>query len=323
MNRGVPQGSILGPLLFLIYINDIKKSIVHGSVKLFADDTTIFYKGTKMGDIQHLIEEDLTNIGNWLCFNKLAVNVSKSNYMVICSRQRYQSLPVQHLDIRLLGLPIVKTTKFKYLGVVLDETLSWKYHIETLCASLSHLINIFAKARYVVPRSIMKMLYFAMFHSRLQYCIESWGSADPSVLLPLIIMQKKIMRIIMFKGFTDHTADLFKTLEILSVSQEHSLRTLLIVYNELYCKGHSNYGFVKLNHPHSTRQRARGQLDLRSSSHGFEAKTNYAFRSILYKGSQLFNTLPQYIGNSKTKLSFKKRCKAWLLGLSSNCSSMH
>ena len=311
ITRGVPQGSILGPLLFLIYVNDINKAVSHGSLRLFADDTNIFYKGKDSRLLLEHIQEDLTRLGHWLCENKLSINYGKCNVMYICTQQRKPYLP--NINVHILEHQIEYTDRYKYLGVIIDENLTFKHHINALCKSLSPLVGLFAKARHVIPRPVMRLLYFSLFNSKIQYCIETWGASTPNILNPLIVMQRKIIRILTFSGFRDETSSLFKSLNILTLPNMYLLKLSLIVYKELEGYSDTKYGFTYLTHSYCTRQRESGQLDLRSSTHNIKVKTNNAFRTIIYRGSHHYNNIPAEIKASSSLYTFKKKCKTWLM----------
>ena len=311
ITRGVPQGSILGPLLFLIYINDINKAVLHGSLRLFADDANIFYKGGDSNILQQQIEADLSRLGQWLCNNKLSINFEKCNFMYICSQQRKPYLP--RINVQILNRQIRYTNCYKYLGVLIDEGLTFKQHITAVCKSLSPLIGVFARARHVLPRSVLRLVYFSLFNSKVQYCVETWGASAPSILRPLVVMQRKIMRILCFGGHREDTVPLFRSLNILTIPKLHQLKLAMLVFNELKGNACSNFGFTPLSHSYGTRQRESGQLDLRPSTHEFNIRTNYAFRSIIYGGACIFNSIPENIKNTLSIHVFKKMYRSWLI----------
>ena len=311
ITRGVPQGSILGPLLFLIYINDINKAVLHGSLRLFADDANLFYNGRDIDTLQQKIEEDLSRLGQWLCNNKLSINFEKCNFMYICSQQRKPYLP--KMNVQILNRQINYTNCYKYLGVIIDESLTFKQHITAVCKSLSPLIGVFARARHVLPRTVLRLIYFSLFHSKVQYCLEAWGATAPSILLPLLVMQRKIIRIMTFSGYRDDTVPMFRSLNVLTIPQLYQLRLAIMVFNELNGNSCSYFGFTPLRHSYGTRQRESGQLDLRPSTHSYNLKTNYAFRSIIYEGTRVFNNIPDNIKTAPSIHVFKKKCKSWLI----------
>ena len=140
---GVPQGSILGPLLFLIYINDLYNVCRDSVPILFADDTNLFYKGNKMEDLVKTINGELENISLWLKINKLSLNIKKTHFIMFQRGKSTMSIP----DITIDNQPIDKVEKTKFLGVFIDSKLSWKNHICLVAGKLSKSIGMIIKAR--------------------------------------------------------------------------------------------------------------------------------------------------------------------------------
>ena len=172
IHQGVPQGSILGPLLFLIYINDIHTCLTAGDIYLYADDSTIFFSGTNIDLIASNTNHDLMCLNNWLLANKLSLNASKTTYCIFSVPQKQLA---SYPDIHINGTLITCTDKVKYLGVTLDKHLSWKDHIKPISSKINVLSYLFSKVRYIVPLRILYLLYYALAYPHLIYCIEVWG----------------------------------------------------------------------------------------------------------------------------------------------------
>ena len=132
LNCGVPQGSIIGPLLFLIYINDLPNCLNVGSPRMYADDTNVTFSAATIPDLESQINSDLKYIDRWLKANKLSLNVAKTEFMVISSRQKLQSLNGNTINIHKDGVPINQRNKSKSLALIIDENLSWKAHIHEI-----------------------------------------------------------------------------------------------------------------------------------------------------------------------------------------------
>ena len=189
---GVPQGSILGPVLFLIYINDLAMvSDVFLSV-LFADDTNLFISGHDIEALCNRINEDLEKIQQWLCANKLSENVMKTQYMVFTSKNK----SVPDIDIRINNVCIERGYVTKFLDILIDFQLNWKQHIEYTCKKLSKCIGILSKARRKLHKPSLITLYHSFAYPYLIYCNQVWGNNYPTVNNSLVLIQKKLVRTI-------------------------------------------------------------------------------------------------------------------------------
>ena len=146
---GVPQGSILGPLLFSIYINDLRTCLKHTSVTLFADDTALYCSAKSSSDLQQMLNEDLASVAKWLNDHKLTLNVAKSKFMIIGSSQRLKS--VGKFSLQICDEFLDKTDCYKYLGVIINETLSWGDHVDYISTKVNQRLGILRRIRHLLP----------------------------------------------------------------------------------------------------------------------------------------------------------------------------
>ena len=196
----VPQGSILGLLLFLIYINDLYNVCCDSVPILFADDTNLFYKGADFGELVKSINAELENISLWLKVNKFSLNVKKTHFIIF---QRGKS-PISHIEIKIDNQTIDKVDKTKFLGGVIDSKLSWKNHISLIVGKLSKSIGMIVKAREL-NRNALLTLYYSFVYPYLIYCNHVWGCTYQTNLKQLFILQKKALRIMCGKRKMDST----------------------------------------------------------------------------------------------------------------------
>jgi hypothetical protein len=226
ISTGVPQGSILGPLLFLLYINDLPLCTELLAI-LFADDTALFASSENITELIEFVNAELIKICTYFRINKLSLHPAKTKYLLVTSNQQICNSDFsillnnnnddepqqQHL---IFPIDRVKNTDdipaIKYLGVYFDPNLNFKHHIDYINKKLSRALYSLRSVRNILPEKSMISLYYSLFHCHLVYAIEIWSTASPSLIQPLIKKQKAAIRIISNKKYNDHTEPLFKNL---------------------------------------------------------------------------------------------------------------
>ena len=203
---GVPQGSVLRPLLFLIYINDLTLSSSKLDFYLFADDANIYYEANNLILLQRTVNKELNKVKTWLDINKLSLNIDKTNFIIFKSPQHSSS---DIINIKIGNLPVKKTCYVKFLGVLLDDNLSWKYHLTELSKKLARTCGLFFKVRHFLPVDVLICLYNSLFSPFMQYGILVWGLTYESYINPVFLLQKRVIKAISFHHFTSHSSLLF------------------------------------------------------------------------------------------------------------------
>ena len=192
INIGVPQGSILGPLLFLIYINDLPNAL-HTIPRLFADDTCLFLNHSSLTSLENICAIEVSRLKDWCNANKIQINSQKSFILPISPKLNIPSL---NLNLPYGNSKINSSQICKYLGVLLDDKLNFKPHILQLETKLAKAVGILGKLRHILPLSALRLLYFSLIHSHLLYALPIWGSTFPSYFKKLQCLQNKSIRII-------------------------------------------------------------------------------------------------------------------------------
>ena len=182
---GVPQGSILGPLLFNIYINDLATAS-DLTVRLYADDACLTFSHNNLTFLQNKLNKELNLISDWLKVNKLSVNYSKSNYLIFSNTKHKHKF-----DIKMNENTLKQVHDINYLGVCLEESLTWKKHLEAVQTKISKASYLISKIRHYVDLATLKILYYSLVFPHINYCITVWGGTYKSSLLPIIRLQKK------------------------------------------------------------------------------------------------------------------------------------
>lgn len=293
---GVPQGTVLGPVLFTIYLNSLFTLNSSGTIISFADDTVILYTGHTWDEVRHLAERGLKKIFDWFNANLLTVNVNKTKIIPFTSYEKY--LP-DYSTISVNNLLISLTRSIKYLGVFIDSYLRWNIHVNNIITKIRGLMFKFYQCRQILPLSHLKILYYAFIESIMQYGIIGWGGVRKTYLIPLEIIQKKILKIIYFKSFRYPTEQLFSELNILNLRQLYAKSILLFLFrNKQYV--------IRINHEHNTREQDAAHLTIPRTH------KSIGQRYFVYFGPKLLNILPISLINIKTKHLFKKKLKAWI-----------
>ena len=218
---GVPQGSVLGPLLFLININDIYLCSNKLGFYLFADDANLLYADKDLKSLETIVNAELKNVCNWLNANKLTINAKTSNFIIFRPRQKridHQTC-IRIPDNNNNGFVLLECKDYvKFLGVLIDKNLTWKPHIDHIASKISKIVGILARIRHHVPFNILLQIYRSLIFPYTLYGIPVWGQAAQRDLEKILILQKRALRLIFFLNHRTHAIPLFLTSNILPVN---------------------------------------------------------------------------------------------------------
>ena len=228
IKTGVPQGSILGPLLFSIYINDLVTVNSKFKFVMYADDTTIYFdiEDFNNDEIENHINNELNKVNIWLKQNMLSLNAEKTKCMIFHTRQRH----IEPRQFSIDGKEIENVKFFKFLGIIFDEHLTWKSHTKMVTNKLSKLVGIIYRLKHVYPQQALLLIYNSIFISHINYGLLLWGTQ----LKEVFNLQKKAVRIITCSDYIAHSEPLFKLLGLLKVQDLYQLKVLKFYYNLSY-----------------------------------------------------------------------------------------
>ena len=253
---------MLGPLLFLLYINDLFTAVKFSNVHHFADDTNLLNTSGSLKQLAKQMNLDLRFLSQWLNANKISLNASKTEYIIF----KHARKPFDY-DFRLSinGKRLYPSASIKYLGVLLDADLSWKSQINDVAAKLKRANGALAKLRHYVPSSVLLLVYYAIFHSHLQYCCQIWGQPNSAFINRICVLQNCAMRIMAFKMPRYSAKSLYAKFGVLQFSDMVHLQNIVLLHkmyhNEMPAVVHSTFA-VDFTHAQPTRAHKSGLLDL-------------------------------------------------------------
>ena len=306
---GIPQGSILGPLLFIIYINDLPSIIKHCNIQLYADDTLLYFSSSSIDKIESALAGDLESIINWLNKNYLFLNYTKTKVMLSGTRQRLGS--VDSFTIKASDTILARVYQFKYLGVMLDPCLSWNDQIDHIAAKISSRLGMLRKARKIIPREACITLYNAMVLPLFDYCSVVWDSCGNMNRDYLDKLQRRAASII--EGHQVEFSNIRHTLNWPSLQSRRDYQKCILVYK---CRNSlapeyllNEFTQSRDYHTYNTRHRDLLRLPL--------AKTAKYQSSFRFSGAKTWNMLPLNLRNESNYLKFKLGLKRHFSNLNS------
>ena len=235
VERGVPQGSILGPLLFLIFINDFPNCSQNFKFTLFADDSTLartFHNYLSTNDIKQQLSLNLEEIRQWLKANHIKINTDKSYYISFSYRRLIDIGPIPFGEDS-----IHQSHSTKFLGLTLEKQLSYRKHILNISTKISKSVGIIHKLKSTLPSYILLTLYNTLILPYLTYCIESWHAAPYYLTDSIFVLQKKSIRAVYNLPYNSHTNQFFKNNNILKLKDLYKLSLCSLLFDYIYTNG--------------------------------------------------------------------------------------
>ena len=310
INIGVPQGSCLGPLLFLIYINDLPFALKRAKATMYADDTAISFSSDNIEEIDAVVNAELACLEKWLQGNKLSLNVVKTQAMIIGSSQKLRKIdtpmvPIPHFQVNGKDIDLVKETK--YLGLMIDDNLKWESNVVCTQKKISRAIGRLKYAKHYVQEDTLRNMYLSIVQPHFSHCCSVWGCCGATKLKTLQKLQNRAARIVTGSPFDTPAAPLLQRLGWPSIDKLINRETCTMVFKSLNDLAPENLGniFSKLSDVH-----ARVLRNTKCNLALPKMRTAYGQKSFAFRGANAWNKLDSEMKLAPSIQSFKSKLKA-------------
>lgn len=301
---GLPQGTALSVLLFVLYINDIVSAPEFAKIKMFADDTTVTIKAKDIETAIRMMNSDLNRIYKWLNINKLKLNIEKTKWMLFANKTNITIIQ----NVKIGANSIERVNKIKYLGVIINEKLKPNDQIQKCVAKAASKVNMLKRISNKLTFETRKIIYNTIVQPNFDYCASLYLNASKEQIKSMQKIQNRGMRSILKCDYFASKKFMLNSLQWLSIAQRIKFNVLIMIF-KIKNGMVPDYILNEVRYVSDVSSRTlRNQSDFSLPNY----KSNTTRNSIYYEGLKLYNQLPNDIKNCKTLLTFKLKCKKYV-----------
>jgi len=301
VNMGIPQGSILGPLLFIIYVNSLPDCINCKCI-MYADDTTLLFKSSDSISLQSEMNDNLSKIARWFEVNKLTLNLEKTKYMIFGTNHALNNF--ENISLNYGNDIIERVYKFKYLGVIFDPTLAWSEHVDYISSVVSKRIGVIRRVKFYLPPKTLNLLANALVFPHFDYCSPIWSNCISDFCNSLQILQNKLARVLLSADIRTPIFDMMNTLHWDKLNERWNKQILVVVFKCLNNNApsylSSKFTFTSSIHSQGTRSQSFNTLVLPPWNN------NSGKRTFQYRGALKWNSLTTDVRSNYTSMKLER-----------------
>ena len=298
---GVPQGSILGPLLFIIYVNSLPTQLKHCNVAIYADDTVIYYSGFSATEITEALNADLRQLASWFSSNRLTLNAAKSKSMLFGSNRSPKYRNIQDISIMIDTVRLERVVTFKYLGVTMHENMTWSDHIDKISKKVNQRIGAIRRVKHLLPLSARICLYNNLVVPLFDYADVIWGDKfNDTLMSQLQILQNRAAKLLLDRPKYSSASEALDILNMETLSSRRRQHRLVFLYKILNQLVNFNFNLYYKSvdiHNYNTRNKENFRLP--------KTRTNWGRQTTLYSSASDWNDIPLHVRTSENIEKFK------------------